>query len=312
VTVDVVTLTLNPALDVTAEVEQLVPFRKLRAQLSAHQPGGGGINVSRVLHRFGVATRAVFPVGGLSGSRVIADLAREGIAMEAHETQAETRQSITVWVRSTREHYRIVVDGEPLAEATWRACVEAVAAGPQARFVVLSGSLPPGVPTAVVVETAAAARKLGALFVCDTSGEALAAAAEAGADLVKPSRRELHALLGGGGSLEQFDHEEAARELVARGARAVVVSLGAGGAFLTSVDQGEVRCVPPPLEAVSTVGAGDSLVAGIVIGLLNGDPLREALRRGVATGAATCLEHGSEVADPEAARRLLELTRSAH
>jgi 6-phosphofructokinase 2 len=308
--IDVITLTFNPALDITAEVEQLVPYRKLRAQLTAHQAGGGGINVSRVLHRFGVATRAVFPVGGLSGARVIADLAREGIPTEALERAGETRQSITVWVRSTTEHYRIIVDGEPLAENTWRACIRAVRAEARARFVVLSGSLPPGVPSAAVAEAAAAAHAVGALFVCDTSGDALAAAVEAGADLVKPSRRELHALFERSGALEPFDHEDAARTLVARGTRAVVVSLGAEGAFLTSRDEGDARYASPPLDAISTVGAGDSLVAGILIGLLRGDRLGEAVRRGVATGAATCLEHGSEVTYPEPVQRLLELTGS--
>jgi 6-phosphofructokinase 2 len=308
--VDVVTLTLNPALDMTAEVDALVPYRKLRAQLTAHEPGGGGINVARVLHRFDVATRAIFPAGGLSGASLVAKLARAGVPMEAIESASATRESITVWVRSTGEHYRILVEGEPLAQVTWRACLDAVAAGPQPRFVVLSGSLPPNVPASVVAEVAEAARRLGAGFVCDSSGDVLRAAVEAGADLITPNRRELHELLEPPVSLEDFDHEDAARSVVAQGVRAVVVSLAENGAFLAAGDGLEEHHAAPPIRAVSTVGAGDSLVAGILIGLLRGDDLSEAVRLGVATGTATCLRHGSELADRESVRRLLQ-TRGA-
>jgi 6-phosphofructokinase 2 len=307
VIVDVVTLTLNPALDVTAEVDALVPYRKLRARLTSHEPGGGGINVARVLHRFDVGTRAIFPAGGLSGASLVAELAREGVPMEALESEVTTRESITIWVRSTREHYRILVEGEPLPETTWQACLRAAAAAPPPRFLVLSGSLPPNVPAAAVGEVAEISRRLGARFVCDTSGAALRAAVEAGADLVTPSRRELHELLDSTVALEHFDHEDAARRVVGQGARAVVVSLGAGGAFLTTDEGLEEHHAAPPIRALSTVGAGDSLVAGVVIGLLRGDRLGEAVRRGVATGAAACLEHGSELADPEEVERLIEL-----
>jgi 6-phosphofructokinase 2 len=300
---DVVTVTLNPAVDVTAEVDALVPYRKLRAELVAHDPGGGGINVARVLHRLGVAVRAVFPAGGLSGAELVSALAREGVPMEAVESAAPTRESITIWVRSSGEHYRILVAGEPLEERAWRGCTAAVRAAP--RWVVLSGSLPPAVPASVVLEIAAVAREHGAGFACDSSGEALAAAVEAGADLISPNRRELRELVDPRASPTEFDHEAAARELVARGVRAVVVSLGADGGFATSAAGTETRRSSPSVQVLSAVGAGDSLLAGVVAGLLRGESLDEALRRGVATGAATCLEHGSELARPEAVEELL-------
>jgi 6-phosphofructokinase 2 len=305
VKLDVVTLTLNPAVDVTAEVDELVPYRKLRAELAAHEPGGGGINVARVLHRFGVAVRAVFPAGGLSGADLVAELAREGVPMEVVESSTPTRESITIWVRSTGEHYRILVAGDAIAEETWRACVAQVRAAPQPRWVVLSGSLPPGVPPSAVLDIAATAREHGARFACDTSGEALAAAVEAGADLVSPNRRELREVVDPDAAPEEFDHEAAARELVARGVRTVVVSLGEGGAFATSAGGMETHQPSPPVEVLSTVGAGDSLLAGVVAGLLRGEPLDDAVRRGVATGTATCLEHGSALARPETVAELL-------
>jgi 6-phosphofructokinase 2 len=282
-----------------------VPYRKLRADLVAREPGGGGINVARVLHRFGAAVRAIFPSGGVAGASLVAGLAHEGVPIEVVDSSAETRESITIWVRSTGEHYRILVPGEPLEERARRGCLDALRAAPSPRFVVLSGSLPPGVPASVVAEVVETGRQLGAPVVCDSSGAALAAAVEAGADLVFPNRRELRELLEPDASPESFDHEAAARAVVERGVGAVVVSLGAGGAFATDRHGDEAAVASPPVDVVSTVGAGDSLLAGVVFGLLHGNSFVEAVRRGVATGAATCLEHGSELAHPERVEALL-------
>lgn len=303
--IDVVTLTLNPALDATAEVDELLPYRKLRGQLVAREPGGGGVNVARVLHRFGVATRAVFPAGGLVGASLVAALAQEGVPMEAVDSFTPTRESITVWVRSTSEHYRILVPGASLAEGVRDACLAALAAAPSPQYVVLSGSLPPGVSASVVTDVATVARELGARFVCDSACDALSAAVEAGADLISPNRRELRELLEPDASPEGFDHEAAARRLVEDGVEAVVVSLGADGAFAVDRRGDEVRCSSPPVDVLSTVGAGDSLLAGTIFGLLRGESFGDAVKRGVATGAATCLQHGSALATPAAVEELL-------
>lgn len=114
-------------------------------------------------------------------------LEREGVSVRAVSTDATTRRSVTVWVSSTREHFRILVEGDPLAERAWRECLDAVGELDKPDFVVLSGALPPAVPAAVVTAFAEGARSLGSRFVCDTSGPGLVAAVAAGADLVKPS-----------------------------------------------------------------------------------------------------------------------------
>lgn len=290
-------------------MDELLPYRKLRGQLIARDPGGGGINVARVLHRFGIATRAIFPAGGLTGASLVAALAHEGVPMEAVDSPAPTRESVTIWVRSTGEHYRVLVPGEPLPDRVRRACLEALAAAPPPRYVVLSGSLPPELPASVVADVAAVARRLGAGFVCDSAGDALTAAVEAGADLVSPNRRELRELLEPGTAPEDFDHEAAARELVARGVGAVVVSLGEDGAFAVERGGTETRCPSPAVDVLSAVGAGDSLLAGVVLGLLRDESFGAAVRRGVVIGAATCLEHGSELADPATAKALLDEAR---
>jgi 6-phosphofructokinase 2 len=279
--------------------------------LIAHYPGGGGINVARVLHRFGVATRAIFPAGGLAGASLVGALAREGVPMEAVESTTQTRESTTIWVRSTRQHYRILVPGQPLEPPIVRDCLGALAAAPEPDYVVLSGSLPPGLPADVVTEVATMARGLGASFVCDMSGAALAAAVDAGADIVAPNRRELRELVQPQTPPDEFDHEAGARSLIADGAGAVVVSLGADGAFAAARSKEEVRRRSPPVEVISTVGAGDSLLAGIVFGLLRGDSFADAIERGVMTGAATCRQHGSELATPEAVATLLPPSASS-
>ena len=300
----IVTVTLNPALDLSAEVDELVPYRKLRGQLIALDPGGGGVNVSRVLHRFGVPTRAVAPVGGVSGQALVAELRREGVPVFPVEATGDTRRSLTIWERSTREHFRILVEGEALAESAWRACLDAVDEQPTAAFVVLSGSLPPAVPATVVRAFAERARRRGARFVCDSSGPALREALGAGADLIKPSRRELRDLVAPGVALEHFEHRRGAREAVALGARTVVVSLGADGAFMAADDGTEATFPSPPVDVLSSVGAGDSMVAGMLVALTRGRPLVEAVRFGVAAGAATCTMHGTEVCRPQDVERL--------
>lgn len=300
----VVTVTLNPAHDLTAEVDELMPYRKLRGRLVAVDPGGGGVNVARVLRRFDVPVVAVAPLGGISGDQVLASLEREGVVVHRVATEIETRRSVTLWVRATSEHFRIVVEGEALPEAVWQACLDAAASIESPRFVVLSGSLPPGVPPEIVESFARQARRRGAQFVCDTSGPALAAAVRAGADLITPSRRELRDLVAPSVSLAEFDHRRAARRAVADGARAVVVSLGGDGAFLVTADGTEAELAPPPVDVLSSVGAGDAMVAGIVLGLLEGRSPAGALRLGVAAGTATCLEHGTEVCRPDQVMRL--------
>lgn len=309
----VVTVTLNPALDLTVEVEELVAYRKLRGQLLAHDPGGGGVNVARVLRRFDTPVVAVAPLGGTSGQALLAELEREGVRARAVAADAATRRSMTLWVSSTREHFRILVEGDPLGDQAWRCCLAAIGEFDRPDFVVLSGSLPPGVPAAAVTAFADGARSLGSRFVCDTSGPGLAAAVAAGADLVKPSVRELRDLVAAGVSLEDFDYRAGARRAVALGVRAVVVSLGADGAFLAAVDGTEAEFRSPPVDVLSSVGAGDSMVAGILLGLLDGRSLADAVRLGVAAGTATCMQHGTEVCVPDDVERLdAELARQRY
>lgn len=302
----ILTITPSPTVDFTAEVAQLVPHRKLRAHISAFQPGGGGLNVSRVLHDLGVETTAVVAVGGLPGTVVTDRLAILGIPTVAVPTVAETRWAEMLREHSTNIEYRLIAEASPLTESEWRACVHAVesevAASPTPkRTIVLSGSIPTGVPDQFVHELATIARRLDLPFLVDSSGRALAAAVEAGADLIKPSRGELAALAGV--TPAELDHESAARDLVDRGVGTVVVSLGPDGAFIATRGA-EARFRPPAATVVSTVGAGDSMVAGILAGLTSGRSVIDAARLGVAMGSATCLTPAGQSARPDDVDRL--------
>ena len=211
----ILTITPSPTVDFTAEVPELVPHHKLRAHISAFQPGGGGVNVAWVLHDLGIATTAVVAVGGLPGEIVVDRLGSLGIPMVAVPTIAETRWAEMLRERSTGTEYRLIAEATPLDETEWQACVHAVEAAvadpvEPAGTLVLSGSVPPGVPDRFVHDLAAAARRGGLPFLVDTSGHALAAAVEAGVDLIKPSRGELAALAGT--TPGELDHEAAARE----------------------------------------------------------------------------------------------------
>jgi 6-phosphofructokinase 2 len=281
-----------------------MPEHKLRTTFVEVEPGGGGVNVSRVLHRFGTETEAVLPVGGMASQELVARLQNDGIPVRSVPVGADTRRSVTVFETDTGDHYRFVGQGRPLTEPEWRAfLLEVAIVEPHPDYVVLSGSFPPGVPADFVAELAAVARGFSARLVVDTSGEPLAAAVDAGVFLAKPNRRELAYLVGHEGPLADVDHESAARRLHERGVEIVVVSLGADGASLLHESR-STSFRSPPVDVVSTVGAGDSMLAGILHGFGTRRDVVEAVRLGVAAGAAACVTPGSELCRPDDAYRL--------
>ena len=301
---NVLTITLNPSLDISAEVDRVVPEDKLRTAFLGAEPGGGGINVSRVLHRFGAETQAVVPMGGVVSQELANQLQNEGVAVRAVPVAGDTRRSITVFETATGAHFRFVTTGAPMSEPEWRSVLTEVAAvEPAPRFVVLSGSLPPGVPGAFVTELVELARRRDVAVVVDTKGEGLAAAVDAGVAMVKPNKRELAELVGHNGARDDLDVDAALLELVARGVTVAAVSLGPDGAAVAH--EGRVRRFSAPaVEVVSTVGAGDSMVAGMLLGVLEGRSGVDAVRFGIACGAAACLTPGSELVRPADAHRL--------
>lgn len=298
----IVTLTLNPSVDVAWEVDEMVPVRKLRAHSGRSDPGGGGINVSRVVRRLGGLTVAVYLAGGLAGEYLEKDLERIALPTRRIDIKGETRLCAMAYERASGQEFRIVPEGPELSEGEWQAALDAVAEI-DAGWLVATGSLPPGVPADFYARTARVARGRGMKVLLDTSGTPLFQALEAGVDVVSPNLRELEHLVGRRAT-SAADQEEICRDLVARGkARMVGLKLGPEGGLLTW-EGGQRRLASPNVPVKSTVGAGDSFVAGLVVGLAEGRPLEDAFALAVAAGTATVMTTGTRLCRREDVVRL--------
>lgn len=290
----IVTLTLNPAIDEASEAEVVHPTRKVRTYNHRYDPGGGGINVARVLVELGRPAAAVYLAGGATGPVLDKLLAGRGMETRPIPTTGDTRISHGVFERSTRQEFRFVPEGSEVRPEEWRACLAALEAM-EFDWLVASGSLPRGLPDTSYAEIARLAARKGARFVLDTSGPALAATVAAGGiALLKPSLGEFQALVGHRVEVTE-GLEAAALELVRSGRiEMLAVTLGHRGALLATRD-GTMRLRPPDVPARSATGAGDSFVGGMVFALAEGYAPREAFTLGTAAGSAAVLTPGTEL-----------------
>ncbi len=305
----VISVTLNPALDIGTTVDQVRPTAKLRCADPRIAPGGGGVNVARVVHRLGAEVRLVTPLGGGTGIRITQALTAAGIDLVPVPIAGETRQSFTVGEAVSGNEFRFVLPGPELDPAEWQAVAGAVAGNAhEGDWVVFSGSLPPGPPADTYATLAARVSELGAKVIIDSSGESLSAVLAGEFEVVKPNLRELATAVDMPIDLER-DQEAAARRALSLGrGRAVVLSLGPHGALVVERDGPAMRVRPPSIRPVSTVGAGDSMVGGLAVGLSSGASLVEAVRLGVAAGTATALTPGTELCAPAEVERILSET----
>lgn len=300
----ILTLTVNPALDVSTVTEEVIGEHKLRCRAGRLDPGGGGVNVSRVVHRLGGQTIAAYTAGGPTGEAYRRLVEAERIPTLVVPISGSTRQNFTVDETGTGKQFRFVLEGPELSEPEWRGCLAAVAeSAPAGGYVVASGSLPSGVPDDFYARVARLANERGARCVVDASGASLAAALAEGVFLVKPSRRELGAHFG-----TALDSEEsqvaAARSLVLDGAaQHVALTLGGEGAVLAS-ESGVLRLAVPQVQVRSTVGAGDSFLAAFVLRMAQGRSLADAFRAAVAAGTATVTTTATELCSRADVERL--------
>jgi 6-phosphofructokinase 2 len=290
----IVTLTMNPALDIATSADRVVPAHKLRCAPPRYDPGGGGINVARAVHALGGEAVAIFPAGGPAGGLIRNLLDQEGVRHHPIAIDGFTRESLAVEDRRTGQQFRFILPGPEVSERDQERCLDQLAlAAADASHIVASGSLPLGVPEDFYARVAGLVRELGKPLVLDTSGAALKKAGHR-IYLLKPSLRELQDLAGREIRAED-EQAQAAREVIAQDrSEIVVLSLGEKGALLVTAETCE-RFAAIPVRARSTVGAGDSMLAGIVLGLARGLALREAVRFGMAAGAAALLGSGTEL-----------------
>ena len=300
----IVTLTVNPAVDKSTNIDRLIPEQKLRCDTPRFDAGGGGINVSKGIKRLGGKSTAIFTTGGPSG-QVLRDLvSQEGIDCEVIQTEQWTRENFIVAETTTNAQYRFGMPGTALSEAETEAVLETLRQS-KAEYVVASGSLPPQMNVNFYEKVAAISKKMGARLILDTSGESLKAACDEGVFLLKPNIGELEALVGAK-DLQMDDVDEAARMLIGDGkCEVVIVSMGPKGAILVTKDLCE-HVPAPPVQKRSTVGAGDSMVAGMTWALMQDLSYSEMLRWGVACGSAATMNEGTQLFLRADVERLLE------
>ncbi|KAB2939575.1 MAG: 1-phosphofructokinase family hexose kinase [Hyphomicrobium sp.] len=302
----ILTLTLSPAIDVSTSVEHLVPVHKLRCGPVRRDPGGGGVNVARVIHRLGGDVAAVYPAGGLTGALLHKLADAEGVRSHAVPIAEETREDFTVVEEASRQEYRFVLPAPQLSEGEWRACLGAVVgAEERPEFIVASGSLPPGVPADFFRVLAKTAKERGTKLVLDSTKPALMAALEEGIHLIKPNLREFRELTDEP-LMSRREWIDAARRLIAtQGVAHIALTLGDRGALLITREEawfGEGLSV----KAVSSVGAGDSFLGAMVWALSAGHSLPDALRYGIAAGSAAVLAPGTSLCSAHDVKRLLQ------
>ena len=298
----ILTITLNPCIDKSSSVEILKPESKLRCTEVLNEPGGGGINVSKALKKLETSSVALFPAGGHNGNMLCSLLKEEGILFHAVDTKVETRENWIVLETSANNQYRFTFPGRAVLEETITTLVDQIRSFAPS-FVVASGSLPPGLPDyfyGLIVKNAIA---VGAKCIIDTSGAALQALKGKNAYLIKPNISELGTML----NIDWLDKKDipaAAQQAIRDGfAEIVVVSMGAVGAWLVSHDK-QYFVEAPQVDKKSTVGAGDSLVAGITYSLQKNWSLKEAIRFGVACGSAATMNAGTRLLEKTDAEKL--------
>jgi len=301
---NILTITLNPTVDKSCAVDNIKPEKKLRCTAPKYEPGGGGINVSRGLSRLGIKSTALFLSGGRTGELLEKLLDNEGVTTSPVSIAAETRENFIVVDKSHNEQYRFGMPGDPVSEEEISALTEKINSfSPFPEIVIISGSLPEGIDAAYMRTLVKGLKAKGAKVIADTSGDALTEVLKEGVFLLKPNLGEL-SLLTGREELDNESADEAAKQLIDEGkAEIVVVSLGPQGAYLVSKDEC-IHVPAPSVKKLSTVGAGDSMVAGMVSVLANGGNHTQMARMGVACGSAATMSTGTGLFTKENAERL--------
>jgi 6-phosphofructokinase 2 len=302
----IITITFSPCIDKSTSAPELIPEKKIKCSTPKLEPGGGGVNVARAIRKLGGEATAIYPAGGYTGQHFIKLMAEEAVPSVIIKTENETRENIIVLDESTNHQYRFGMPGTELTETEWKQILNAIEEIKDVEFIVASGSLPPGVPPDIFARIAIIAKKKSSKFIVDTSGEALNHAVNKGVYLLKPNLGELASLIGKT-YLEPGEAYIAARQIIEKGnCDVIVVSMGRAGAILITKET-VMKYSLPPVKIKSTVGAGDSMVAGIVLKLSKGKNLDEAVRYGVACGTAATMNAGTELCKLKDVKTLYEV-----
>ncbi|MFC2148301.1 1-phosphofructokinase family hexose kinase [uncultured Eudoraea sp.] len=302
----IITLTMNPVVDKDTSVAGIVPNKKLRCKAPAYYAGGGGINVSRALKNLGFESLCMYLSGGPMGIHLQQLISNNNIEQKVVPIEGWTRENLSVTDTNTQLQYRFVVPGPIVKKEEWKGVLILLEEILQKDdFLVASGKLPPKMPTDFYVQVSKITDKKEAKLVLDTSGEALLPSMKANIFLMKPNLGELSTILHVA-SISAMELEPLAKRLLEEiSCKVLVVSLGAKGALWAT--KNEIEYIPAPtVHQKSTIGAGDSMVAGMVFSLTHGKSLGEAVKYGVACGTAATLHPGTQLCNKEDADKLYE------
>ncbi|MEI7510174.1 MAG: 1-phosphofructokinase family hexose kinase [Flavobacterium sp.] len=300
----IITLTINPSLDKSAHFNGLIAEQKIRCEKPRYDAGGGGINVSKAIAKLGGKSMCVFTSGGSTGEMLEALLKKEKIESTAIPTENWTRENFIAFDNITKSQYRFGFPGNELLDEEIENILQTFK-GLKGDYLVISGSLNERLPANFYQKIVQIAKDSSIKVIVDTSGEALKKVLEIGVYLIKPNVGELAKLIGVE-RLEISEIESAGRKLIEnKGAEIVVVSLGAEGAILVSNDTTEFIAAPK-VNKKSTVGAGDSMVGGIVWALSQKKSLKEVIQIGVCCGTAATMNEGTQLFNVEDVMRLLD------
>lgn len=307
----ILTITLNPSIDISVMVPALIPSEKLRCESYEKEVGGGGINVATGLHRLGLPTDALFFSGGLNGHFIESRLKGEGLVIHPIPIQPETRENITVTDQASLTEYRLVNKGHEIKPADEKLLLKTLnQLKIQPDFLVLSGSHPPGLSDQFVKKIANWAAIHHCKLIVDMPAEPLSEAFKFRPFLIKPNLKEI-SQIAGKSSLTVKEAIQTAKEWIAKEyTEIVVISMGAQGAIICDANE-EHAIKPPKVKTLSTVGAGDSMVAGLLFKMYERADLKDILRMGVACGTAATVSRGTKLFERELAFKLYDQIKEA-
>ena len=300
----IITVTLNPALDKTVILPGFAVNTVNRVSATRLDPGGKGINVSKVVKALGGKTLVLGILGGAAGGFIQAAIDEMSLPNDMVLTKEITRTNIKIIDPLLQTNTDINEAGSPVSEATletvWHKLTHAVQPGDT---VVFAGKNPPGMPDERLADWITRLHGKNVFSCVDTVGEPMRLAIDAKPDIIKPNREELSELMGRRLTTDG-EVKEAAQELVRRGVGLVAASLGSEGAIFVTQNQA-LRAYAPKVPIVSTVGAGDAMVGGMLLGLQKSGDMAQAFRYGIAAGAASVMTEGTQLIHPEDFERLV-------
>ena len=301
----IVTITFNPCIDKSATVSQLIPEKKLSCTEPKFEPGGGGINVARAIKKLGGEATAVYPSGGYTGKFFNNLLAKENVPALIIEVENPLRENVIVLEENSNKQFRFGFPGAELKDHEWQQCIDAIENIRDAEYLIASGSLPGGVQGDIFARLAIFAKKKNIKLVVDTSKDALKHVVKEGAFMLKPNIGELSFLLGKKG-LNLNEIITSGNEFISKKyCEILLVSMGEEGAMLFTKDEAW-KAVPPKVKRKSTVGAGDSMVAGFILSIAKKESYQYALKYAVACGTSATMHAGTELCNKNDADDLFQ------